>query len=224
MHPMKRPRRPVQRKTVKRARTPKTKNLITFDDAVPTDKIAYQWAALPTTKEDREAMQAYVAAGWSPVRKHPKFPTTRGKVIFQGMLLMQIDAKKHRALVDTDVARARKQIDDVNKLFQIEGKRGRGENRSFPIVSSDFVVSSDYGVVPPDVDPVDVTVVVKLRLSRRFQDAAAALKLSVGEYAQRRMTMYVRGELGGLLLPVDPSGADAVELHEGGQLNLSSRI
>ena len=44
----------------------------------------------------------------------------------------------------------------------------------------------------------------------RWQDTANALGLSHQQYLQRAISLYVRGETGGLLLPID----GAMELHQ----------
>lgn len=214
---MKRPRRPVKRKAAKRAKI--VKKPLTLDDAKPRKGFVYQWAPIPHTPTDVMIREQYFAAGWRYAKSCKGFKRHNGKIFFEGMVLLEIGEKRHTELVEAGIHRAQEQMDYANELFGLKAPR---EGKSFPLVPADFVVSSDYGVVPPDVDPVDVEVKVKLRLSRRFQDAAAALKMPIEQYAQVRMALYVRGDLGGLLLP-EPNGT-ALELHESGAFNLTSRI
>jgi hypothetical protein len=66
------------------------------------------------------------------------------------------------------------------------------------------VTAEPYERVATYAEPVDVDVIVKIRLSTRLQDAAAACHLSHEEYAQRMATLYARGQIGGLMVPADP--------------------
>ena len=223
---MKRPSRPKKAKPARRA-AGKIKDF-KFDDASPPKGMAYQWAPDPKIDPLRAVEYAtYERVGWKPVaaRRHPTFPSSRGKIAHGGMILMQIKEAKQRELRDAAIAAAQQQMREMQDLF---GMNDPNRGRSFPMVSSDFMVSSKYETVAPDADAVDVAVTVNLRLSRRLQDAAAALKMTLEQYAQARMTLFVRGGLAGLLLPaVDPNGFQsysALELYEAGQFTLNPRI
>lgn len=221
---MKRPRRPAPRKAVKRTKKPVPRP--TLDSPKPRKGFAYQWAPFPQDQTDTETVATYVAAGWKPVKRCRGFVAKRGKIIFNRCILMEIPLARQRELVDADIKRARNQDEGIRKLFGLDAETRRiyGGRAGTQLVSQDFMVSSAYETVPSDADPVDVPVVVMLRLSRRFQDAAAALKLSNEQYAQRRMALYVRGELAGILLPVTLNDATALELHESGNFTLIPRI
>lgn len=108
-----------------------------------------------------------------------------------GVVLLEITTEKYREFIVQGIRRAKKQFDDANELFQVVPARYgmKSGGRSFPLVSPDFMVSSDYPKVAPDAQPVDVDVTIKLKVSVRWQDAAAALGLSLAEYARRRLLM-----------------------------------
>jgi|SRR5579859_770117 len=212
---MKRPRRPVAPKAKRKPKKPTFRLQVgTKDDPLYVDPatiptgFALQWV----NEHGNDNVDTALDRGWSRVKN---------VLPVQGQVLLWATTEHAHAQRDELIAAARKQFDDANELFQI-GKRSYSS--AMPIAPPSFMVSTAYEVVPADVEPIDVEVKVKLRLSRRFQDAAAALKLSVEEYAQRRMSLYVNGSLGGLLLPVEMAGGDAVELHETGNFQLNSRI
>lgn len=221
---MKRPRRPQKAKPAKRA----VKKIdFKLDDVRAPKGLAYQWVADPKIDPHRECEWSQaIKAGWKPVssKRHPKFPAKRGRVAFGAMVLMQISEKRKRALVEADIARAKAQMKEYRDLFRMDGREG---DQRFPLVSPDFMVSSAYESVPPDAESVDIPVMIKLRMTRRFQDAAAALRLSVEQSAQRRITLFLRGDLGGLLLPAPPDAdgwPESVEIHEQALFTITAKV
>lgn len=172
--------------------------------------VALHWITLSV--DDLDRAQSF---GWKPVE---------GVGGVKGNMLVWAPVAIAEAQRDANIKRARDQIHEARELFGLNGRR---EGHPFPIAPQSFMVSSAYETVPSDTAPLDVDVTVRLRLPGRLQDVAAALKLSPEVYAQRRMELYVRGELAGLLLPViyhDGYPAKSLELHESGNFSLVPRI
>lgn len=168
---------------------------------IPTG-VAIQWISLNV--DDLERAQ-YV--GWKPVE---------GQDGVKGNMLVWAPIEVAKAQTDANIKRAKEQMREMDELF---GRGPRKENGYFPVVSQSFMVSSAYESVPSNAGPIEVDVIVKLRLSRSLQDAAAALKLSPQVYGQRRMDLYIRGDIGGLIIPIQ----DAVEITEYGNFQLTPR-
>jgi len=168
--------------------------------------VSLQWITL--SADDLIRVQA---SGWQAVK---------GQDAIKGNLLVWAPNALADAQRDANIQRAKDQMQEVRDLFQIKEDGRRAYDRSFPLVSQSFMVSSDYGQTPADAKPLDVEIKVNFRLSWRFQDAAASLGLSPKEYAQRRMSLYVSGVLGGIIMPAD---GNAIELFEDGNFNIVSR-
>lgn len=164
--------------------------------------VAIQWISLNV--DDLERVQH---SGWKPVE---------GQDGVKGNMLVWAPIEVAKAQTDANIKRAKEQMREMDELF---GRAPRKENGYFPVVSQSFMVSSAYESVPSNAGPIEVDVIVKLRLSRSLQDAAAALKLSPQVYGQRRMDLYIRGDIGGLIIPIQ----DAVEITEYGNFQLTPR-
>lgn len=179
--------------------------------------VALQWATASVMNEPADNfphslhLKRAIEGGWKPVKG----------VTVKGLALVWAPIEVAEAQRNKNVFKAREQMREAAELFGLDEWGHRTSSSHLPLVTSSFMVSSNYDSVPPDTEPLDVAVTVSLRLSRRFQDAAAALKLTPEVYAQRRMDLYVRGVLAGLLLPVS---ASALELFEGGKFELTPRI
>jgi hypothetical protein len=80
---------------------------------------------------------------------------------------------------------------EVAEAISIFGEMRKTFNKggTFPLVDSSFIVAEDYKWVSHDAKPVVVQVAISLRVSRDWQDAAAALGLTTEEYARRRLLM-----------------------------------
>lgn len=166
--------------------------------------VALQWITLNV--DDLERAQS---SGWKPVE---------GVGGVRGNMLVWAPVAVADAQRDANIKRAKDQMREAKESLGLNGRR---EGRLFPIAPQSFMVSSAYETVPSDTGPIDIDVTVKLRLSGRLQDVAAALKLSPEVYAQRRMELYMRGDIAGLLLP--SSTAKCLELYETGNFSLTPR-
>jgi len=173
-------------------------------ETVP-EGVALQWITL--SADDLVRVQA---SGWQAVE---------GQDAIKGNLLVWAPKALADAQRDANIQRAKDQVEEVRALFQMDAG-GHREGTHFLLVSESFMVSSDYGCTPTGAKPLDVEIKVNFRLSWRFQDAAASLGLSPQEYAQRRMSLYVSGVLGGIIMPAD---GNAIELFEDGNFNIVSR-
>lgn len=149
-------------------------------------------------------------SGWRAVK---------GATPVGGQILMWATSEVAESQRNANIDRARRQLKDIREQFQMD-KPYSGEGRRFPLVSESFMASEPYQSVAEDAHPIDVDVALKFRLSARFQEAAEFLKITPEVYAQRRLELYLRGELGGILLP---SGNGTVELFESGNFNIISR-
>lgn len=89
-----------------------------------------------------------------------------------------------------NIGSARKQMADSGALFGLDeyGKK-LSHQYGFPFVSPSFMVSSNYQRVSPDAGPIDVEITIRVRISVKWQDAAACLGLEPQEYARRRLLM-----------------------------------
>lgn len=166
--------------------------------------VALQWISLNV--DDLERAQY---SGWKPVE---------GQDGVKGNMLVWAPIEVAKAQTDANIKRAQDQMREARELFGFD-EAGRREGAYFPIAPHSFMVSSAYETVPSDTLPIEVEVTVKLRLSGRLQDVAAALKLTPQVYGQRRMDLYIQGAIGGLIIPVK----DAVEITEYGNFQLTPR-
>lgn len=192
---MKRPRRPVKRKAVKRAKPIKRSTLeITaiqaevFEIPKPPAQLAYQWAPADSLLDMQDA-------GWLavPFERHKSELSARkfnrdGFIVAFDQMLFQREAVLVRA--DRDLAhRKAKENLQGHDAYQDPDHFRRGQVGFFKILSPSFMVSSAYEHVPVDAPPIDIDLTVKFRVSPRWQDAAAAIGLDITEYARRRLLM-----------------------------------
>jgi len=163
------------------------------------DGVALQWVA-----DTIEAQNS----GWKVVD---------GQKPIGGLVLMWAPKEIANAQRDANIKRAREMAEEMNKAI------GRNDGRlyasdHYALLSPSFVSSFDYPRVASDAPPIDVEVKVKMRIDSRFQDAASALGLSIETYAQRRIDLYIRGDIAGIILPIR---CVALELFEGGHFELT---
>ena len=178
-------------------------------DTIP-DGAAFQWVTSNIEKYHTKSMlDQCSASGWKLVP---------GAATVGGLFLMWAPEEIAKAQRDANTALARQQLKEIRDLYGMDPPYS-GEGRRCPLVSESFMASEPYQSVPSATPPVDVDITARFRLSARFQEAAALLKIAPEVYAQRRMELYLRGELGGILLPVD----GALELFENGDFNIISR-
>jgi hypothetical protein len=172
-----------------------------FDIPKPPIGLAYQWVLA-------EHVRKY--PGWVHVpfgrHAHEMPPDTNddGAIVYLGNVLVQ----REQSLVQAELSVPQQQA--IKNLKEHPAYRSpRGDHYGpFPVVSESFMVSSHYEHVTGPSIVVDVT--IPLRMSTHLQDTASALGLTAQEYLQRSISLYVRGETGGLLLPID----GAMELHQ----------
>jgi hypothetical protein len=192
----------VKKRRVKQVAKPEAEKDPFYIDpkSIPKGK-AYQWVSNdpPEHLHTHSLMDLAVASGWRSVK---------GEKRVGGQTLMWAPQKVADAQRDENIKRAHDQLRDYRQMFGKEPGVGY-----FPV---GHVVSEPYQTIPSDEPPIDCDVTVKFRLSQRYQDAAAALHLDPQVYAQRRLTLYLRGEIGGILLPV----GGALELFEGGNFSI----
>lgn len=189
--------------------------------SIPKGK-SYQWVA---THIDGKPFPGFVrmaiGVGWKPVRGHKPVG---------GQILMWAPQKVADALRKRDIERAQQLMQEMRDILRMDVSTDHSHR--VPLVSESFLASEPYESIPSDTPPIDVEVKVNFRLSAHFQESAALLKIDPQVYAQRRIALYLRGELGGILLPVyavshtNERGPkeNALELFEGGNFNIQSRI
>jgi len=125
-----------------------------------------------------------------------------------------------QALADSqrniNIKRALDQLRHAKEQFQ----NPHGSIHIFPndwITDKTWKGKYEYRRVPSDSPPVDVEVTAKFRLSAALQNAAGCLGITDEVYAQRRLELYLRGDIAGILLPVKTG---VLELFEGGDFSL----
>lgn len=131
--------------------------------------VALQWISLNV--DDLERAQY---SGWKPVE---------GQDGVKGNMLVWAPIEVAKAQTDANIKSAKDLKAEMDKLF------GRKERRGVPFVSPSFMGSWDYQRIPPDAKPIDVDITIKLRVSAKWQEAAAFLALDPQEYARRRLLM-----------------------------------
>lgn len=179
------------------------------------DGVALQWVTTEILGEPVSgfpfvmSIQDASKSGWRAVK---------GAAPVGGQILMWATSEVAESQRNANIDRARRQLKEIRELFRMDEPHF-GEGRR-PLVSESFMASEPYQSIASDAPPIDVHVALKFRLSARFQEAAEFLKITPEVYAQRRLELYLRGELGGILLP---SGNGTVELFESGNFNIISR-
>lgn len=201
-------RKPIKKRKP-RAKTPAPfgeKEARIFDIPKPPMGIAYQWVLVDHQDQWSDA--------WVQVpfdRHADELPTkvnVGGYIVYLGNILVQRD--KQLVTIELDNARSAA-VRQLKEHPAYQGDRGhRYGDRGYPIAAESFMVSSTYQYVPSSAPSIVLDVTIPLRMSAHLQDTAAALGLSTQEYLQRSISLYVRGETGGLLLPID----GAMELHQ----------
>ncbi len=202
-------KRPVKKRKP-RAKVPDTfgaEEAQIFDIPKPPDGLAYQWGLV-------DHLARFEATGWVrvPFDRHaeemPKSTKVDGYIVYLDNTLLQRDQAAVRAKITEANQAAKKQLED-HPAYQKCWPHG-GYVPMAPILSDHFVVSSAYERVQDSADPIILDVTIPVRMPARWQDTANALGLSHQQYLQRAISLYVRGETGGLLLPID----GAMELHQ----------
>jgi len=106
-----------------------------------------------------------------------------------GQALMWAPESVAKAQADAGRSRAQQQMAEARALFGMDGSKPSPYHGGIRIADTNFVESKVYESIPSDAPPIDVDVTIKVRVSARWQDAAAALGLEVGEYTRRRLYM-----------------------------------
>jgi hypothetical protein len=169
-----------------------------FDIPKPPLGLAYQWVLAEHVRKHPGWVQV-------PFVRHaaemPADTNEDGAIVYLGNVLVQ----REHSLVQAELSVAQKA---ATKQLQDHPAYSGNKHGAFQVLSDSFVVSSHYERVTGPSIVVDVT--IPLRMSAHLQDTASALGLTAQEYLQRSILLYVRGETGGLLLPMD----GAMELHQ----------
>lgn len=163
------------------------------------DGVALQWAS-PDLPYHDPMLARCLASGWKLVPKQEAIG---------GLVLVWAPKAIADAQRDKNIDIAQQQMQEMRDLFKMDAPYV-GQARRFPLVSESFLVSEPYQSIPSDTPPIDVEVTTRFRLSAHFQEAAALLHITPEVYAHRRLELYLRGELGGILLPM----GGALELFE----------
>jgi hypothetical protein len=143
--------------------------------------VALQWVAVTVVGDaDLSNLDWYLEGGWKPVPNQKKIG---GQVLVWAPQALADEMKKK------GVGRATQQRADARALFGMDGQNPSPYHGGFPMAGPHFIETKDYEGVPSDAPPIDVDVTLKIRVSARWQDAAAALGLEVAEYARRRLRM-----------------------------------
>jgi hypothetical protein len=195
----------LKRRVKQVAKTEAEKDPFYIDPKLIPKGQSYQWVtnAKPEKYQIHSMMDLCLASGWRPVK---------GKKFVGGQTLMWAPKAIADAQRDVNTNRAQDQLRQFREMFGMEKPEAGGIN----YFSAGHIVSEPYQNIPQNAPPIDCDVTVKFRLSQRYQDAAAALHLDPQVYAQRRLALYLRGEIGGILLPV----GGALELFEGGNFSI----
>ena len=194
-----RPRRPVKKtrkaapKKIRKTRKVAADILSTEPDpyhidasVVPEGK-AYQWHRFTGASRDP------VRDGWVrvPFDRHPQlFPksycTKDRHIAYQGLTLLENSA----AWVKQQLVDATSFALDMPKQFwsdrgvEVPDRKGR----FFPLLPPDQIVTEVLRDAPPEEGPpIDVPISLLIRVPARWASAAAYLKLTLTEYARRRV-------------------------------------
>lgn len=169
---------------------------------IPKNK-GYQWIAIEIHGEAKCAPQF---VGWKPVpfKRHAKlFPkmNVRGKIVWRGQMLMERPLKEITKAIETGIKAAR-DMDKVSALQDYPYLIGQVANRSvYPKFNSVVIPNEPYWTQEGIPTEMVVEVKVKLRLTAKQVDAAAACKLTPEHYAQNAVSMLSEGRFDALLLP-----------------------
>ncbi len=154
------------------------------------DGVALQWVMTHCTEgtgssfphEDFSFLiyEKALDSGWKPVD---------GQKPIGSQILVWAPKEVAEAQREADFDRAKEQIREAGALFGLDEYGHKLGRQGFPLVSPSFIVSSDYVSVPDDSSPIEVDVTIKVRMSVRWQNAAACLGLDPQEYARRRLIM-----------------------------------
>ena len=156
-------------------------------DHIPKGK-AYQWFSLktPACSNAETIFDDAEENGWRavPFSRHNfnRKRNAKGKIVIDGTILMENTAR----YVDECKAEDRAKISRMNDDAEIKPHR---QGEPFRVLSPGFVVSSKYDNVPAGAKAIVAKIAINFRISRDWQDAAAALSLSPEEYARRRLLM-----------------------------------
>ncbi len=217
---MKRPRRPTKKTARKIAR--KSRKIKASQRAYVRPKLvadpyyinprlipagwAYQWVP----------QGSKLAEGWTtvPYSRHAhdfsdEYSGMFGQITFLGLTLIETtigQAQKEREALQ---AKARDLTSEIDKRFgrDVDGGRSGG----FWIMPQDWNVSYTAEEIdridppPSEGPPVEVAITLMMKVPARWNSAAAFLKLTLNEYARRRVLME-RPVLGSM----DPFSQDAV--------------
>ncbi len=168
-------------------------------DDVPSGK-SYQWFALSHFGvPNDDAIDRAKDDGWKsvPFARHNfgrKFRAKSG-IVVNDMLLME-----NSSIVTK--ANRKKEEDDARQMLADSPCSTINQGGRFPIVSSSFVVSSDYKRILRDSPPVIVPVTISFSMDAGWQDTASSLGLTNEEYARRRILMTMP------ILAGEPTGGD----------------
>ena len=176
-----------------------------FDIPKPPRGIAYQWVLIDHKERWSDAWVQV------PFDRHahemPKKTNVDGYIVYLDNILVQRD----KQLVDIEQSNYQDAAIKQFKDYLAYSQQWRNDSVgpfSFPILSEQFIASSSYERVTGP--PVVLDITVPVRMSAHLQDTASALGLTAQEYLQRSISLYVKGETDGLLLPID----GAMELHQ----------
>jgi hypothetical protein len=181
---MKRPRRPTRNTARKVVRKAKPRFFAKGDpfylepNKVPVGW-AYQWQ-----------VGCSANSGWRPVpysRHAHDFPKAAmnpsGFIVIKGLMLCEIPAEHVQKEIYALATKA--------KAMSREAIGNKEEGKGFYIMPDDWVAEEK---IPPDAhhnfgEPVDVDVLVPIRVPVRWKSAASYLKLDFAEYVRRRLLM-----------------------------------
>ena len=156
-------------------------------DDVPAGQ-AYQWFSLKIMGEEAPAKRILdnaIEAGWKyvPFSRHrfARDQNSKGKIVVDDNVLME----HSRAHVEEQLQKDR----DFAKFMLQESKIKSGVAGLGSTVSESFLAAKPYKEVPLDAPPVVVEVTLQFRMDRDWQDAAAMLWLTDGQYAYRRIVI-----------------------------------
>lgn len=174
-----------------------------IDPAVIPKNKGYQWVAIEIYGEPKYAQQF---TGWKPVpfKRHAKlFPNmnVKGKIIWRGQMLMERPLKEVARAIEAGIKAAR-DMDVVSALQDYPYLIGKVANRDvYPKFNSVVIPNEPYWTQEGQPTAEVVEVNIKLCLTARQVDAAAACKLTPQKYGQNAVSMLAEGFFDALLLP-----------------------
>ena len=219
----------IVKKPIAEARTEAEKDPFYIDPKFKKPGRAYQWVAITHGSEydpfsiDEQCRKS----GWKPVPLVKNVGNQRLMWAPQKVADAQRQANTDLAIaMDNDIRAALGM--DVNGALTDRGKIGLITTEwldralAFDKRMEELGLPSkrhEYTPVPSNAPSIEVEVTTKFRMSARFQDAAACIGITPEMYAQRRVALYLQGQFGGILLPID----GAFELFEDGNFTIQSR-